>query len=148
VNLVTAKQELAVLKQRLSRTNLVTGTGLRALNELEAAADSLVRQRRMRNWTLAIDPSTPLEFRGTETRSTRLRLQVDLFGIISSTENGLPSGKHSITVRLWSLERKDWFDPHMDSAELVRNVERGLGRRVILRFRFDYARSVSEYRLF
>lgn len=137
MNLVAAARELDVLKERLTRLQLITGSGQRALEDLQTSAKSKLSQGQMTDWTLKIEPDPPLEFRTTSLRSTRLRLQVDLYGELSAMRDGLPVGKHSITIRVWALEKRDWFDAKMDAPELVEAVENRLGRRVILRFRFD-----------
>lgn len=104
-----------------------------------AAAKTKARAKRdPRQWKLEISPGTPLSFIPAVLGGHRLL--VDLFCMITEPDStGVPAARHTIAVRVWTDDINLWYRPHLD-AETVRDAIRaGQGRRVMLRFHFDYA---------
>jgi len=131
-------QEVDVLEGRLGHEGLIDGQGHHVLQLAKASLQSY-KKRPADQWNVSIEPHEPLAFRETKPKHVKHRMKVDLFGLLSQPENGIPTGKHSIVIRVWCLKKNVWFDPRLDASELAQDIATGSGRRVMLRFRFDYA---------
>lgn len=137
-------QEAQTLEGRLRGQKLIDPQGSASIhNALSQLYEA--RSTRAPTWTFQIDRDAPLSFRETNPDYVKHKMKIDVYGMISQPNNGLPSGKHSIGVRVWCVDKNVWFNPDLDASDLETAIDTGLGRRVMLRFRFDYAsRDVDE----
>lgn len=136
--------ELATLDGRLSAAGLIETQGRLALQNaiaaLKAQKSAARRPARVAAlWSFAIPRESPLEFRATAKKEIKNELRVDLYGQFAAPVDGVPNSDHSITVRVWALKESVWFNDELDSPSLRQSIASGLNRRVMLRFRFDYA---------
>lgn len=136
MNIDEAIIELTVLEHRL-RKNLLAESATATLETAKAQLQLLKNSDPDAPWSFEIPREQPLEFRPT--RSINYSLMIDIFGQFSELLNGEPSSAHSITVRVWGLKKSCWFDSDLDATQLEKIISEGLRRRVMLRFRFDYA---------
>lgn len=132
-------QELRVLRDRLVQAALIEGTAHDALARALATLEAQKARGTQRPWSFSIPSETPLLFRKTAKSQVKYELMIDLYGLFSQPDNGVPTDRHHIVVRVWATKRNCWFNEHLDSAELDTLISNGLRRRVMLRFRFDYA---------
>jgi hypothetical protein len=89
-------------------------------------------------WTLDIPPTRPLLFVPTTVGGHRFI--VDMFCLITQPDaSGVPAAGHNIAVRVWTDDMDLWFRPGVDADVLGQAIIDGAGRRVMLRFHFDYA---------
>lgn len=144
MNLDGVIYELVVIQNQLGR--VLDGPGLSAV-ESALARMKIQKPRRKRrgpgnasSWHLVIPPEQPLSFKETHIRSGH-RLYVDLFCNVSEPVNGRPSDKHCVVVRVWALDQTLWYRKYLDCREVLEGVAAGSGKRVMLRFHFDYAQS-------
>ena len=138
MNIDDVIREVETLQTRLQRARVLERAGPEVLS---TALESLHVQkgRRKADWVLKIDREEPLQFRRTCAKRVKYDMAVDLACEISPPQEGIPCGKHGLVVRVWCFEKSVYFDPKLDSLELGEEIETGQGRRVMHRFRFDYA---------
>ena len=132
-------REVETLRKRLQGAGVLERGGPDVLGD---ALESLnvQKHRRRADWLLVIDREEPLQFRRTCAKRVKYDMAVDLACEISPPRHNTPSGKHALVVRVWCFQKSVYFDPNLDSAGLGEEIETGQGRRVMHRFRFDYAR--------
>jgi hypothetical protein len=136
VSVDEAISELTVLEHRLRKT-VLHDSGAAVLQAARVQLELSKHTAPNAPWSFEIPRDQPLTF--GPTTELNYALLVDLFGQFSEVVNGVPSSTHSVTVRLWALQKNCWFDEMLDAQELENTIENGLDRRVMLRFRFDYA---------
>lgn len=142
--------ELNVIRSRLA--DLLDEDGNRALAQaiadvenqrlarLPKKAKKKAKKRVPRPWRLEIPLGTPLRFIPTEvTQDTRHRLSLDIACRIDEPRNGEPSGEHIICVRVWTDDLDLYFREDYDSDHIWEQIDAAGGRRVMLRFHFDFA---------
>lgn len=132
-----AINELLILEQRLYQCKLIDRDSAATLNAAQQKLASRKRQGVAGPWQYEIGTEAPLIFRPTT--ELKYRIMPDVFGQFSEPVDGVPQADHSITVRLWVLQKTCWFDQAMDAPELEQTIDTGLRRRVMLRFRLDCA---------
>lgn len=142
MNIDNAIQEASVLQHRLRAGKLLSRDGADALKDLTLRLRAM-KANNVQDWQVAIPREMPISFRDTDPQNVKYRMHVDLHGQLSmpDAESGFPTGSHCLVIRVWCLDRQQWFDHKLDCAnmpdEIKRNHPQG-ERRVMLRFRFDY----------
>ncbi len=141
MNTDQAIKESRALMFRLKALQLITTEGEAALSRLLDRLNAIKRAGKT-NWEVSIPRDAPIVFQDTDAKRIKYRLRVDLHGQLSepNPQTNRPTGKHCIVIRVWRLDRQQWYKAQLDHPEIVELVERGgrPPRRVMLRFRFDY----------
>ena len=112
------------------------GVIARAKSGLRVSKEQFAKGAQSR-WGFRIDPSEPLEFRETETK--QLRVRVDLFmQAYWDAEPATQPAHLAVVIRVWSLDDFVYYRPDLDAQRLKDLIDPFKGR-VILRLHFDLA---------
>lgn len=148
--------EVTVIQNRLSR--VLDDAGRRALADVRSDLEQhrerhgsernptsrrpngkSKRPRAVKPWRLIISPAQPLSFVPSKFgEHIKHRLAVDIACDLSKPIDGKPSGKHNIAVRVWAVDVNLSFRADWDAVRLAKEIG-AVGRRVMLRFHFDFA---------
>lgn len=140
-----ALQELNVIQSRLSGLLEEDGrrallTAIRDLQGQRPAGRATGKRKPEPKWRLEIPSGSPLRFRPTPaSKDLRHRLAVDIACFIDCPRDGVTTGKHTITIRVWTDDPGLCFREAFDAASIADGVTANGGRRVITRFHFDHA---------
>ncbi len=148
MNIYQVQRELNVINSRLR--GILDEDGKRALAQAIFDIEKQMKTRRPKArkgkrskpspWRLEIPFGAPLRFVPTiVNQDVRHRLYLDIACQITEPLDGVPTLEHSICVRVWTDDRTLSFREAHDSDYLQSRIEEAGGRRVMLRFHFDFA---------
>jgi len=131
---------IEMLSRVLRKSKLVHRDSVAVLKNVANQLRSYQKTRKSgERWRYLIDESNPIIFRPTDpaTSAIRYKMRIDISGMFSEPEEGIPAFADSIKVRVWCIEKSVWFNQTLDAATLEDAIAYLRGR-VMLRFRFDY----------
>jgi len=137
MNLDQAISELTVIRDRLDSVKVLAPQGHAAIeNGLRVL--KMQKKEARAQWQYEIGRDCPLAFRATDPKIVKHKMEIDIYGMLFQPSSGIPQGKQSITVRVWCLDKCLWYDSLLDAPAMEEQVVAVGGRRVMLRFRFDF----------